>query len=418
MAPWQTAPGNNALMDIEIRALPEQDIPPYWHSLERTFGETIPPDELEAERQVFEPARSIGAYDGPEIIGTAGIFSLSLTVPGSRTPMAGVTQVGVQPTHRRRGILTQLMRRQMDDLNEGGEAVAGLWASESSIYGRFGYGMAAPVGELQIERGRSGFARPHHPTGRVRLLEKEPALEALPQILDRFVAGQPGLWARNEAWWRFATSDLEHWREGASPMYFVLHEGEGGPDGYAIYRIKPSWEKGFPAHVVKLRELVSLNPAATADLWRYVMDIDLVDRIEAWPRPPDDPLQYLLAEPRRLSLRIHDGLWVRLVRLDEALAARRYRVEDSLSFEVRDAFCPWNEGRYELEGGPDGAACRPSGSEPDLTLWADDLAAVYLGGVRFSTLHRAGRVLADPGPLARADAMFGWDPRPWCHQVF
>jgi predicted acetyltransferase len=333
--------------------------------------------------------------------------------------MAGVTAVGVQPTHRRRGILTQMMRKQLDDVRDRGEPVAGLWASESSIYGRFGYGMAASVAELVMERKRSNFARPHQPSGRLRLVEKDEALKELPAVFDRVLPSRPGMWARTETWWRHTLADLERWRDGASALFFVLHESSHGIDGYAMYRVKRGeWNDSLPDHTVKIRELMAETREAYADLWRFLFDIDLDERVEAWPRPVDEPLLWMLAEPRRLVTRTNDGLWLRVVDIPGALDGRRYSVSDRLVLEVRDAFCPWNEGRYELEAGPDGAECRPSDREPDVVLGAADLGAAILGGVRFSVLHRADRVEGDPSALRRADQMFAWDPLPWCHQVF
>ena len=405
-------------MDIEIRPITEQELPAFGRSLERTFGEVWTEQDWEAERPVFEVNRSIGAFDGPEVVGTTGAYSLILTVPGDSLPMAGVTSVGVQPSHRRRGILTQMMRRQLDDLHDSGEPIAGLWASESSIYGRFGYGMAAPVSELQIERDRSAFIRPHHPTGRIRLVEKEEALKELPPVFDRVCRDQPGMWARTEAWWKRTLTDLERWRQGASSLFFALQESTQGIDGYAMYRVKREWKSGLPASVVRVQEHMAETPEAYAHLWRFLFDIDLVRQIEAYPRPVDEPLVWMLAEPRRLVMNVSDGMWLRLVDLPAALAARRYSAVGRLVFDVNDSFCPWNEGRYELEGGPDGAECRPTERPVDIVLGTVDLAAAYLGGVRFSLLHRAGRIEGDAEALHRADAMFAWDPLPWCHQEF
>jgi predicted acetyltransferase len=405
-------------MDIEIRKITEQEIPAYGRSLERTFGEVWTEQDWEAERPVFELDRCLAAFDGPDLVGTTGAYSLTLTVPGESLPMAGVTTVSVQPSHRRRGILTQMMRRQLDDLHDQGEPIAGLWASESSIYGRFGYGMAAPIAELRIERDRSAFIRPHHPAGRVRLVEKDEALKEFPAVFDRVARERPGMWARTDGWWKRTVADLERWREGASPLFFVLHESTQGVDGYAMYRVKREWKDGLPASTVRVREHMAETPDAYADLWRFLFDIDLVRQIEAYPRPVDEALPWMLAEPRRLSMSVTDGMWLRLVDLPSALAARRYWVAGRVVFDVKDTFCPWVDGRYELVGGPDGAECRPTDRPADVVLAETDLAAAYLGGVRFSLLRRAGRIEGDPDTLQRADAMFAWEPLPWCHQEF
>jgi predicted acetyltransferase len=170
--------------------------------------------------------------------------------------------------------------------------------------------------------------------------------------------------------------------------------------------------------VLDVEELVALNEDAYASLWRLCFDTDLIGRVEGWKRPADDPIVHMLAEPRALQLKYRDGLWVRLVDLEPALEARRYGTEGRLVFEVRDAHCPWNEGRIELDGGPEGARCRPTGAEPDLVVDVADLGATYMGGVSFDVLARAGRVLEEePGTLQRADAMFGWRPGPWTAHI-
>jgi predicted acetyltransferase len=312
------------------------------------------------------------------------------------------------------------MRRQLDDVHDRGEVIAGLWASESGIYGRFGYGPAAGTVDLSIDRARSEFTHQPQRSGRLSLVDKEQALELMPPVYDRIRQGWPGLWGRNQAWWKHLHADLEAWREGASALFFVLHESEAGqPDGYVVYRVKHDWSSAEPSSTLRVRELMAESPEAYAALWRFCLDVDLIAKIEAWPRPEDEPLVYLLADPRRLHRKVFDGLWIRLVDAPVALARRRYATEGTLVLDVRDAFCPWNEGRYELEGGPEGAQCRPTGREPDLVLDAADLGASYLGGTRLQTLARAGRVHEErPGALSRADAMLGWDPLPWCPTVF
>jgi predicted acetyltransferase len=406
-------------MDIEIRPVDNDEFEAFGRATERAFGSHPVPEEVEEWRRVFEPGRFFAAFDAGDIVGTGGQFTMTLTVPGGEVPMAGVTAIGVAPTHRRRGLLTSLMRRLTEDSRERGEAVAALWASEASIYQRFGYGMATFAGWAEIERERTAFARPFQPRGAVRLLDRDAAFDVFPPLYERVRRTQPGTIARSRAWWEHVWADLESWRDGASALFFGLYETTDGPEGYVVYRIKQDWSQGVPNNRVRVRELVATSSDALAALWRYCFDIDLVTKIECWPRPVDDPLLYLLAEPRRWNLRLGDGLWVRLLDVPEALAARRYREPGWITFEVRDSFCPWNEGRLRLEGGPDGAECAATDDEPDLVVGASDLGAAYLGGASFATLARAGRVVElTEGALGRAGGLFGWDPQPHCGQLF
>jgi predicted acetyltransferase len=299
-----------------------------------------------------------------------------------------------------------------------GRPVAGLWASEGPIYQRFGYGMATVAAGIEIERQQASYYRPLEPRGRVTLIDKPQALEAFPAIYDRVLARQPGMLSRSRTRWEVVHADLEHWRNGFGALFFALHQDQAGrPDGYITYRVKTSWDDS--ANIFRVRELMAETFDAYAELWRFGLDHDLMTKIEAWPRPPDEPLLHMLAHPRALSLKFGDGLWLRLIDVAASLAGRRYSADDTIVFEVRDSFCPWNEGRYELSGGPDGAQCSTTRREPDLLVDIRDLGAAFLGGTRFSALARAGRVREEaPSSLARADAMFGWDRAPWCPEVF
>jgi predicted acetyltransferase len=406
-------------VDIEIRAIEPGEFDAFARATELAFGARAAQEEIDEWRRVFEPGRFFAAFDGPAIAGGGGQLSMVLTVPGGEARMAGVTAVGVSPTHRRRGLLTALMRRLIEDARDRGEALACLWASEGSIYQRFGYGMATLAGGAEIDPRRATFVRPLPSRGTIRLVEKDEALERFPPLFDRVRTERPGTIARSPAWWEHVWADLESWRDGFSPLFFALYETTDGPEGYLIYRIKQDWSSGVPNHLLRVREVVATTPDAHAALWRFGFDVDLVGKVEAWPRPADDPVLYLLAEPRRWNLRLGDGLWVRLLDVPAALEHRRYRHEGRVTLEVRDGFCPWNAGTFALEGGPDGARCEPARSEPDLVVDAADLGAAYLGGGSFATLAAAGRVVAvTPGALERAGAMFGWDPLPHCSQVF
>jgi predicted acetyltransferase len=168
-----------------------------------------------------------------------------------------------------------------------------------------------------------------------------------------------------------------------------------------------------------IEHLMSVTDEAHAALWRFCLDVDLMTTTGAWNRATDDPLPWMLADPRHLQRSPEDGLWIRLVDVAAALSGRRYMRNDSLVLEVRDAFCPWNDGRYALDGGPDGAHCRKTSSEPDFALSAADLAATYLGAVSFTTLSLAGRVEERKnGALRRADVMFATELKPWCPYSF
>jgi predicted acetyltransferase len=405
-----------------IRPVSLEEFDRFLPAADAAFGDRSKKEKVEAERSVFEPDRSLAAFDRDDVVGTASAFTLELTVPGAGVGAAGVTFVAVRPSHRRRGILTSLMRRQLRDVRDRDEPVAILWASESPIYWRFGYGVAALGASFTIDRKHAALlpdVRP--PSGRLRYLELGDAVSQFPLVYDAVRPTRPGFVDRpGERWWRYRVEDIEEHREGFGPLFFVLHGDEDGePDGYVIYTFKHDWSHGASHGIVRVEELVAATDDAAGDLWRFALDLDLSAVIDAWNRPVDDPLFHMVRDPRRLRMEIQETLWARLVDVASALGARRYGTEGGVVLDVRDAFCPWNEGRYELAAGPEGAECRATSREADVSLSAADLGAVYLGGIRFAVLARAGRVREErPGALARADAMFGWDPLPWCPHAF
>jgi predicted acetyltransferase len=405
--------------EVEIRTITEGEFEAYVKMIETSFGGHARAQDVELERRVAEIDRCLGAFDGPELIGGASAASFLMSAPGAEVRTAGVTGVGVKPSHRRRGVNSALMRRQLDDIRSGGETVAALFASEGGIYGRFGYGLSSFMCSMDVKRERSAFVRSPEPTGQVRLLERAEALEAFLPIYERVRRERPGMIRLDERWLDYRFAEERHHEPAPRPYFYAAHEGAEGIDGYAVYHVRFEWTHSMPENELELEEVVALTPSAYASMWRYLLDVDLMGRVTAWNRPVDEPLLHLVSEPRRLRLTLKDGLWLRLVDVPGALEARRYAAEGRIVLEVRDGFCPWNEGRYELEGGPQGATCRSTQAEPDLACSVEELGAAYLGGMSFRELHRAGRVFEEQGgALARADAMFTWDPAPWCSFMF
>ena len=388
--------------------------------MRRAFGASLPTDEeLVAARETTEFDRTLAFFDGKEMVATAGIFSYQMTVPGGSLACGGVTRVSVLSTHRRRGLLTAMMRRQLDDMHERGEPLAALYASEAPIYGRFGYGLGTYQAAVEIERPRAVFAKPVTGSGRLDMVDLPTAVRAFTRVWEDARLDQPGMLRFDERWMRYQLTDLELHREGASPHYRVLYQTGDNPFGFAIYRIKMDWDASGPNGTLRLEMLIASTAEAYAALWRHVLDVDLMARVAAEMRPVDEPLRFLLADSRQPKTRVEDGLWLRLVDVAAALEGRRYAVEGRLLLRVRDVFCPWNAGQHELVGGPGGAECKAASGTPDLALDAADLAALYLGANRFRTLFDAGRVEElRPGAIARADAMFATDRAPWCPSHF
>lgn len=383
-------------------------------------------DDRERELSVFEFDRSLAAFDGPTLVGTANAYTRQLTVPGGPTPVAAVSWVSVAATHRRRGLLTAMMRRQLTELFEGQrEPVAVLWASEPTIYGRFGYGRASDAVTLAVDT-RSVRLRPPGGAagalggGALSLATPAAARATLADVYERQRGGTVGWLDRPGAWWDVRLFDPERRREGASTLRAVLHAGAGGsPDGYALYATKSGWEAGGPAGEVHVREVVAGDPAAYAGLWRFLLELDLVRTVRYRLGSADEPLVHLVDNARGLHPQVGDGLWVRLVDVPRALAARRYAVDVDVVLDVTDAFCPWNAGRYRLTGGPTGADCRPATAPADLALDVAALAATYLGGPTLTALAAAGCVgELRPGALAATALAFVGPRQPHCPEIF
>jgi len=372
------------------------------------------PEMLERFAQILPQERTHAAFDGDLVVGGAGAFPFDFSVPGGSLPCGGVTVVGVAPTHRRRGVLRAMMDAQLRDIHERGEPLAALWASEETIYGRFGYGLGSWVGSLKVPKERNQFAQPLERRGTVRLVTPEQAAELFPPVYEAVRGQRPGMLARSERWWALRQLRMPD-EEKSSPRRFAALELDGAVQAYAIYRTFFEMEDGVAGSRLVVSEALGATPQATAELWRYLLDVDWTAVIEASLLPPDHPLFLLLASPRRVRYRMGDGLWVRVVDVGAALSGRAYNADDRVVLEVRDPVCEWNDGRWLLEGG----RCERTDAEPDLALEAGALGAAYLGAVSFTQLRDALRVdeLQD-GAAARADRMFGWRPLPWCPEIF
>lgn len=405
---------------IEIRRCPPDELPRVLHVLGTAFGEPIPTDEVPRFQDVLPAERIFGGYDGTSLVGTGATFPFTMTVPGGTVPAAGVTLVGVSPTHRRKGIMSGVMRALIDDAHQRREPVAILWASEESIYQRFGYGLASNQGRIDIERERTRFLGDPPAVGRFRLISLEEAVDVLPPIYDAVLPTRPGMLARSPEWWRGHTlSDPQRHREGASGKFCCVCSIDGVDRAYALYRTGGGWgEDGTAAGWVNVIEALAVDPVAYRAIWRFLFDIDLSQRTRAWFLPGDLPLTLMLEEPRRLRFAKSESLWLRLVDARAALEARSYLGEGSITFALSDEYCPWNNGEWTLHVQEGRGRIEPGG-EPELSLDAAALATVYLGGFSFSELQRALRVdECAEGAITRADSLFRTQVAPWCVEVF
>ncbi|MCL2734488.1 MAG: GNAT family N-acetyltransferase [Actinomycetia bacterium] len=406
----------------DVRVLQADQWELFFDRLERGFGG--PPDPVEERalwRRIVDFDRMVAAWDGEELVGTAGAFSFRMTLPGgAAADVPGVTMVSVQPTHRRRGVLTAMMRHQLDDFRDRGEPFAVLTASEPAIYGRFGYGIASRQMRGTVDTTRVSF---HAPEGtdrvRFRLVPPAEAVEVCEAIYAQTVPQRPGMLARRPGWEQEPVLDPPSARDGAGELLCVLAEVDGEVRGYARYATQPVWSHRGPDGTVRLRDLEALDPVTCAALWRYLSGVDLMSRITFWNRPLDDALLQLVSDIRRCDLGFRDGLHLRLVDLPAALSARTYAAPVDVVLDVEDAFCPWNSGRWRLTGDPKGADCVRTADSAELSLSVKELGAAYLGGPSLRSMAGAGLVRElRPGALAAASAAFRSDAEPWLPHRF
>jgi len=378
-----------------------------------------PPDDESAQRfsENLPFERMHGAFDGDRIVGGAGAFPFELTVPGGSVRCGGVTVVGVLPTHRRRGILTEMMRAQLEDIRKRGEPIAALWASEEVIYRRYGYGLASLAGEMTLPSGYAGLRHPPDERASVRIVTLQDSKDVFAAIYDRTRLQTPGMFFRTDTWWETRNlPDPAERRQGGGEKNALVLELGGEPAGYALYRIHTKFEAGAAAGHVDVIEAIADGPVATRELWRVLLDMDWKATLKAYLLPIDHPLVHQLTYPRRMQLRVGDGLWVRVVDVAAALSARQYADADPVVIELDDEFMPENAGRWRIAAD----TVERTDDEPDLALGVGELGAVYLGGFGFGELARAGvvHVLKDDG-AARADALFRTNaPKPWCPEIF
>ncbi|GAA4848778.1 GNAT family N-acetyltransferase [Kitasatospora terrestris] len=411
--------------DLSVRPLAAEEWDGWFRVLELAFGGSEEePQQRELWRELTEVDRALVVCDGDRPVGGCSAYSFRMAVPGGAVlPVAGVTMVGVLPTHRRRGALTALMRRQLDDVRGRGEALAVLTASEPPIYGRFGYGHATSRLGFTLPRGRVAVHQPAGPEVRLRLADPREALPACEELYAGLVPLRPGMLERRPGWEALAVLDAPGGRGGHSPQMCVLAEDPAGGRllGYARYAIRPDSDDAGPAGVVRVDDVEATHPAVYARLWAYLLDLDLTSTVTVRTRPVDDPLVHLVSDPRRIVPKQRDGLFVRLVEVAAALEQRGYATPLDVVLEVTDGFCPWNAGRWRLSSaGPGaGASCVWTDSAADLRLDVRELGAAYLGGSTLAALARAGLVEeVREGALAEASRAFASDVAPWLPHGF
>lgn len=401
----------------ELRAIEPGEMESFTDVAVAAFGGRRDPWHDRWFHQQVKPRMTVAAFEEGSIVGTSAAIPMTLSVPGQRCTVAGITAVGVLPTHRRQGLLRLMMEAQLRQARAAATPLAILWASEGSIYGRFGFGPATRRLRISFETPKMEL-RDEKGSGSLSLVSREEALRVMPTVYNRLVDSRPGLAVRGENSWDALTADNDPDLPSAEAHHFFAVHGKT-PDGYAIYRIRPGWSAVGPQATVVVTELVAESAGPAADLWRYLSRLDLVTKLEAPQRPLDEPLLSMARDPQAIEVLLGIGIWARVLDIPRALEGRRYQQDGDLVLEVSDTFIPECGGGFLLQVRDGVGTCTPSESSPDLRLGISELSSGYLGHSCFGALVRAGRIEeVSTNAGSRADRLLSWDPPPWCLDDF
>jgi predicted acetyltransferase len=401
-------------VDLKIRPVAEDELDEYVSVLELAVGRRMTGGALTEARDYYELERTLAAFESGRLVGGLASNALELTVPGNMAlPAARITLTGVLPTHRRRGISTELNRRQLRWLRDRGEPLAVFTTTGPGFYRRLGYSPATQAAEVEIATAPRLLETKMAQPDAVRVVDEEERDRLLPEIFERHRRRQPGQISRTASFWHAWFQDFDLYRKGEPGDRFAAVADE--TEGYLTYRLRPGDPREQPVSTLVIEDLVAVTDEARASLWAFCLEFAQAPKVVAHNLPVDEPLTWMLAEPRLLRFtKLREFIWLRLVDLQAALNARAYGARGSLALEVADSTLPENAGRFLLETDGDAASCTRGEEEPELELDIADLAAVYLGGATFATLARAGRVReTSPRAVARADALFASRPAPW-----
>lgn len=407
-------------MHLEIRTISESEVGPFWAAMATGFLNPIGDKDAEARRSGMHLDRTYGAFDGSRIVSTLRSFPTDLTLPGGTTVAASaVTAVTTTATHRRRGLATRMVHRDLAASVERGEPVSILIAAEWPIYGRFGYGAATEHQTVTVDT-RTARLR-DRPQGTVEFVDRDSARDLMPTLFERHRQVSPGEIRRPDRFWNidYGLKRIPSWGEPKPAFHAVARDPSGEVVGAARYVVEGKWTDRQPDGTVEVQAMFTADPLGDALLWDHLISLDMINTIKAADRPVDDVLPWLLADARhaRAGTRF-DFLWVRVLDVAALLGARRYGVGDKLVLDVVDTD-GYTGGRFALDGGPDGATCTPTTLSADLTLGVSALGAVCLGGHPVRTLAAAGLVDEHtPNAVARATRMFAGDRVPWCSTWF
>ena len=393
-------------MTTEIRVLDSERDLVAAANLFRTAMIGFPPLADLAPGQIatlLERGRTVGAFVKDQLVGTADAVTSGLTLPGGTiVGHAAVTHVGVLPSFTRKGVATDLMRHQLHDVAARGETVATLRASEATIYERYGYGVASSSQSIEVQTARAELRPGLGAGGPVRLLDAEHVWDVLPRIYNQNRPSRPGTIDRPDVWWQGVRLRSE---SSPQPWYVAVHGEPGAETGFARYRPIDT-DKWFVSdqRTIAVEDFFAPDTNTYLGLLRFLLGLDLIDRVVFWMLPVDDPLPWLLLDRRAARVTAtHDETWLRVVDVEKALSARQYDGDGDVTVAVNDPLLPENSITVAITG--DGA--EQTDRHPQLRVGVAGLATVLLGGATWRSLAVAGLAHAEnPSVLAAAERLF------------
>ncbi|MDO3398762.1 GNAT family N-acetyltransferase [Mycolicibacterium neoaurum] len=405
-------------MSHDIRVLTAEDELIEAGNIFRTAMIGFPP--LNEQQRVLigkllEPGRTLGVFVEGRLAATADSTTSTLTLPGgARVGHAAVTHVGVLPSYTRRGIATALLQHQLRDIAVRGEVLASLRASEATIYERFGYSVATTTATIEVRTARAALRPGVAAGGLVRLVEPGQEWDVLPRIYAAHRGVRPGTIDRDPHWW--LNQQLR--AEGTAGARFVAVHGPVGEEtGFVRYHPvgTDTWFTSDQRTVV-VDDLFAPTEQAYVGLLRFLLDLDLVDRLVFTQAPVDSPLPWLLRDRRAARVTgVHDETWLRVVDVAQALSRRTYAGTRSVTVQIKDPLLSHNCATYAISA--DGV--QTTSAPAQLVADVAGLGAALLGGTSWRDLASAGLVgVHDPVALAAADELFAVPQAPYAGFIF
>ncbi|MAU24250.1 MAG: hypothetical protein CL706_02425 [Chloroflexi bacterium] len=371
--------------------------------------------------------RLIAAFDTDinKIVGTGGADKYSMSVPGGNSiSMAGIAFMGTLPTHKRKGIFSSMMNKLHCQAKERGDSIAGLWASQSLLYSRFGYGLATIREDWQINSNHANLSKAKNDSIRFELVDKNTALEEIPKIYDIFRTCQNGATDRTQGYWNYMLYEDEQTmynKSGNSGFFFVIAYKDNKPSGYAFYNFDK--ESGV-AHeddkgTLRVEEIISIDRETNNALWHYIFGVELVEEVTFNRRAPNDSLYLMLENPRKLKRDTIDGLWVRIIDPISMLESRTYNYKGNITISISGQNQKDIEGTYLIETDGTNTEVKKVKNKPDIYMRPSDLSSIYFGGTSPGEHFQAGNIdVDDHNSLRKLTKMFFVEQNPWCNTDF